>query len=514
VRRLALVLTAGALWLFLFAIPAFADNGPHHKGQFNTSLQGSCAGCHRAHSAQDPNLLKDVMPNLCYACHGSGATGSNEDVVNGVPTGGVAGVALRGGGFAYALIDTDNSMNTVWNGATPKGDSNKYIGVQTAGAVGTNHHSVAGTPVNMWGSGVLGTSTTPGTNTYTVTTDLTCGSCHDPHGNGQYRILKSKPDDAATTYAVYLNDVAAGDTPNYKTQNYGVGNVDGTKVPYQGSAGMPLSTVGESPLNVAANSAANGPTGSVADGSAIQYVPASTAGAAVGYFKGTYVETVSRWCATCHTRYFGTTGSAGNKAWTVTGSGDETFKFLHATRSIVDPNTSFASVPVAGAVQNPIGAGAALYSQIKGLGFIETDRTSGLPTGWVATSAPFLGNYTSSGTTFLGVAVITETYNLPSGTAGVDYTPPSTIPLDGTTQVTSALRSATASGMLLAGSAPRCITCHVSHGSPATDALGQPYGPAPQVTRAGETSLVTGLALHSPLLRLDGRGVCQNCHTK
>ena len=150
-RRLMLVLAAGAVWLFLFAIPALADNGPHHKGQFATSLNGSCAGCHRAHSAQAPMLLKEDAATLCYSCHGSGAPGSNEDVVNGVPSGAAAGVALRGGGFAFALIDTNNSKNTVWNGATPAGDSNKYIGVDTSGAT-NSHHSVDGSPVNMWGS--------------------------------------------------------------------------------------------------------------------------------------------------------------------------------------------------------------------------------------------------------------------------------------------------------------------------------------------------------------------------
>ncbi len=465
-RRLMLVLAAGGVWLFLFAIPAFADNGPHHKGQFVTSLQGSCAGCHRAHSAQAPLLLKDVMPNLCYACHGAGAPGSTTDVVNGVPSGGGAG--LRGGGFQFALIDTDNSQNTIWNGAVPAGDSNKYIGLHTSSATQTSH-SVNGQAVSMWGSGALGTSLTPGTNTYTVTTDLTCGSCHDPHGNGQYRILKPKPDDAATTAAAYINDVPLAGSYNYTTANYGTGDVSGTAVPYVGSAGQ-----SESALNVAANSGANGPTGSLADGSAIQYVPASLSTTTIGaYYKGTYIETASRWCTTCHTRYEGYRGSAGQIVGvTDSGTGDATYKFLHATRTLVDPLNPGAA---AGVVLNPLNTGQVL------------------PSGTTAGTAA-IGCYTSSGITYNGVAVKLGTLADPAACANN----------------TSGLLSSTTvpardPATRLSTGAPKCITCHVSHGSNATDIL---------TGLKAETSLVTGAALHSPLLRLDGRGVCQNCHNK
>ncbi|HEX5591094.1 MAG TPA: hypothetical protein VFX65_12460, partial [Candidatus Limnocylindrales bacterium] len=59
-RRLALVLACGAVWLLLAAIPALADGGPHVMTQNNGSLginADGCAGCHRAHTATGPYLI-------------------------------------------------------------------------------------------------------------------------------------------------------------------------------------------------------------------------------------------------------------------------------------------------------------------------------------------------------------------------------------------------------------------------------------------------------------------------
>ncbi len=56
-RRWTLLLAGAALWLFLAAIPALADGGPHvaatNYGAGSGGLTAdSCAGCHRAHTAQ------------------------------------------------------------------------------------------------------------------------------------------------------------------------------------------------------------------------------------------------------------------------------------------------------------------------------------------------------------------------------------------------------------------------------------------------------------------------------
>src|SRR3990172_7522836 len=87
VRRLALLIAVGALWLFLAALPALADGGPHvadtNSGVSTLTAEG-CASCHRAHTAQASYLLVSEVPDLCINCHGSAGVGATTDVANGV----------------------------------------------------------------------------------------------------------------------------------------------------------------------------------------------------------------------------------------------------------------------------------------------------------------------------------------------------------------------------------------------------------------------------------------------
>src|SRR3970040_781319 len=110
VRRLALVLAGGALWLILAAVPALADGGPHVMTQNNGSLginADGCAGCHRAHTAQGPFLINAADETaLCTTCHGTAGAGATAAVLSGVQyalAGRDAGTqlgALPGGGDA------------------------------------------------------------------------------------------------------------------------------------------------------------------------------------------------------------------------------------------------------------------------------------------------------------------------------------------------------------------------------------------------------------------------------
>jgi len=106
VRRAALLFAGGAVWLFLAAIPVFADGGPHIASINNGSggvTADSCAGCHRAHTAQALYLLLEDEPAMCLNCHGAAGTGATTDVETGVqyvPTG-LAGTGR--GGFLGAL---------------------------------------------------------------------------------------------------------------------------------------------------------------------------------------------------------------------------------------------------------------------------------------------------------------------------------------------------------------------------------------------------------------------------
>ena len=121
VARAAPFLVAGAVWLFLAAIPALADGGPHvaaNNSGTSTLTADSCAGCHRAHTAQAAYLLAEEEEALCLTCHGSQGVGATTDVELGIQykvaldpgsagqgTGAsvIAG-ALRGGGFVEARI--------------------------------------------------------------------------------------------------------------------------------------------------------------------------------------------------------------------------------------------------------------------------------------------------------------------------------------------------------------------------------------------------------------------------
>lgn len=117
-RRLALLVAGGALWLFVAAIPAFADGGPH-IANVNNGTGGlnadTCAQCHRAHTAQGENLLYTDANGICLSCHAGGNATTNVNLgvqympsgILGYHTGTTIG-ALRGGGFQYALIGTAN----------------------------------------------------------------------------------------------------------------------------------------------------------------------------------------------------------------------------------------------------------------------------------------------------------------------------------------------------------------------------------------------------------------------
>ena len=115
-RRWTLLLAGAALWLFLAAIPALADGGPHvaaANSGASTLTADSCAGCHRAHTAQGALLINaPTEEELCLTCHGAAGTGATTDVMTGVQyTPGTTTVrgttqlgALRNGGFDQARI--------------------------------------------------------------------------------------------------------------------------------------------------------------------------------------------------------------------------------------------------------------------------------------------------------------------------------------------------------------------------------------------------------------------------
>jgi predicted CXXCH cytochrome family protein len=203
--RATAFVAACAVSMLLGAGPAAADNGPHVKGA--GLVPDTCAACHRAHTAQAPMLLKEPQTGLCYTCHGSSATGSKLDVEDGVGYSGPghsgAKGALRGGGFQYALIGSGNPSGNGYVGEIP---------VRSSGAAVTSTHSVDESGQMAWGNGPISAGAS-----YGKTIPLRCGSCHDPHGNGNYRILRPIPDESGAESGVAIPDAA---TKVYTTDNY------------------------------------------------------------------------------------------------------------------------------------------------------------------------------------------------------------------------------------------------------------------------------------------------------
>lgn len=335
---------AGA-WLLLAAMPVLADGGPHvasANSGVSTLTADTCADCHRAHTAQGQYLLtQPSVDALCLSCHGTSGTGATTDVEDGVQfaasnngsaSGPVAG-ALRGGGFVEARIDSAHSSRVsypILNGQTLYTGFSSLVGVTATGSAVTSAHldlDGAGGVVakdTAWGNGAVGSGAGP-------ITSLECTSCHNPHGNGQYRILNPIPTSTGLVAAgtgVTVTDAAlptAGNTRNYTVQ-WGRTLADVTSGTYvdNGSAGTPNATAGDYwrkylPWNVVpvlvgrgvASMPANGHAGDVP-----MYVPNDPSNLT------SFRLQISSWCAACHTRYL----AGGNPP---SNSGDPIYTYRH-----------------------------------------------------------------------------------------------------------------------------------------------------------------------------------------
>jgi len=239
---------------------AIADNDLHDQDNFAVGAD-SCAGCHRAHTALAPNLLTSGpnQDDFCFTCHdGSGA---ETDVVDGELDGtsyGSTGAGLRGGGFENATMDTDHDGNI------------------TTAVVSSIHSASGATSGTIWGSGPINSTIED----YGVTVELACGDCHNPHGNGNYRILRGNPDgmeDEGTSLPV--------DVPDQYPVIYEIGyNADNYRQVWDELPGGNWTPLG---------------------------------------YDGDTLLTLVDWCGACHTRYECGAGSGGSD------SSDVVFAFRH-----------------------------------------------------------------------------------------------------------------------------------------------------------------------------------------
>jgi predicted CXXCH cytochrome family protein len=309
VRRLMLLIAAGSLWLFLAAVPVFADGGPHVASVNNGSAgvnADSCAGCHRAHTAQGEYLLaqSDGIA-LCLACHGTTGLGAKTDVENGIQyrvgtdtvRGTVALGYLRSGGFVTARIGSSETVRVAYLSGSNVRENSK-VPVRTEGSQPVtsahlpNTNGVVGPADGVaWGNGPDSVTAYAG-----PAVEVECATCHNPHGNGQYRILNPIPDPASVGTDVFVPAdtealVADAALPTGRTdsRNYtiiqlpdGTGTLLSSQV---GALGLPA-TAGDYwrrkvPWNGTSGTYNDAPNGQSA----------------------TFTVELSTWCTTCHSRY-------------------------------------------------------------------------------------------------------------------------------------------------------------------------------------------------------------------
>jgi predicted CXXCH cytochrome family protein len=307
----------------------------------------SCAGCHRAHTATAASLLNTEQPALCLNCHdGSKAT---TDVIDGVQYSATAKTApilgaLRGGGFQYALIDSSNAARVSYTSGTAVRNIGHVQPLATGAAVTSTHGGTGGIYNAGWGTGTVWGNGADGSGTGATVT-LACASCHNPHGNGQYRILQTSPSLTATsgTFTVSISSgVQVADTTTGSTHNYTIkpatdgANANGSaasivtadsgdywryhwdptgvKLWNLTSGGPPAD-----PMNTGWNGTS--PTNAVANAGV---APANTTGL------------MTAWCIQCHTRYSGLTDASGNPSSLANDNptSDATFDYKHGTTRI------------------------------------------------------------------------------------------------------------------------------------------------------------------------------------
>ena len=364
---LALVALAPSLvvaWLFLAAIPAMADGGPHvvASGSGASALTSdSCAGCHRAHTAQGEGLL-NTAEALCLTCHGAQSSGATTDIMTGVQyvsgdehnVAGGAGTqlgALRNGGFVQARIDSGSPARWLTTNLLSEASHQRAKVRAGAAADVTSAHlklpeSAIDAPGVAWGNGANNSGPGPGV-------DLTCVSCHNPHGNGQYRILNPvpSPDVLSGTFTpLSLPGAAIQDSPvdpdgdpqngiENPTKNYTVLQVKGVHALNQEGTAAANATYLLYARDVldarSATPTKTWPAGSyLATGGDYWHVRVpwnSTTGAndapnGIPSNSGALVAfntQMTAWCAACHTRYPSATAEEP--------SGDSLFTYRHET---------------------------------------------------------------------------------------------------------------------------------------------------------------------------------------
>jgi predicted CXXCH cytochrome family protein len=197
-KKILLITIVALVLMFVVVGMASANGGPH--GDYMPTTD-ACAGCHRAHTALGPRLLVQTSVNdLCVSCHGSAGAGANTNVEDG-----------------FYLSSRDDAAANGDVGAANTPDNAPLNGggfINYGGAPVTSSHDPTGATAAAWGNGG-----TRGATADLTAGNLTCTSCHDPHGNGNYRMINVSLNGAAPNPA----QVDEGPTKDYDTEQWGAG---------------------------------------------------------------------------------------------------------------------------------------------------------------------------------------------------------------------------------------------------------------------------------------------------
>jgi len=491
VKRLASLVVGSAVILtfgMMGAAPAFADNGPHVSTSGNMAVD-RCAGCHRAHTATNAYLLTQDETVLCQSCHGSGGTGASSDVmdgvgyaISGVNTRGTTLGALRGGGFNFALIGS---------GAASYSASPKSVPVGTAAATTSQHQiGVAGT---AWGNGAIGSG-----NGTSIT--LECTSCHDPHGNGNYRILRPVPTDgAAWTFPAPVAVTSVTQTA-----------VSGTTYTYAVVTAAPNTFKVTNPVTFynttgGADAIIGGTVTAVADTTnftvSIRSVNvASATGGVVGYADPAGIAAQTAYDATTSTfKTWNLHGLTAGQKVVLSGftpggyNGIFTVSTVPSTTTFTISTTTNAAVTVLGKISGiPDSQGTKVYTTTNYWAQDDHNYTGTYLTGATYTApTAFIANVSQWCTTcHTRLLAGSSSYKTASGDTTYMYMHRSNNGKEGS---------------------PNCIQCHVAHGSNASM--------AGDGTTSYSSVVQTEFGLNktapdSFLLRVDNRGTCNMCHNK
>jgi predicted CXXCH cytochrome family protein len=177
----AFIVTAVLVTTLAFASAAFAWT----HGQF-TATTDACAGCHVAHAAEAPKLLKagPTQTHFCYLCHGDGTASAPYDIKDGY-------TSANGGTTKY--VSTAGGFERCWDGSAYKTNTSRHnvqgfvLGDESGGVTGDvyNYLWIPGGTNQLTGSGFV------------------CGSCHDPHAGGKAPATVSwQPPGSGSAYSI------------------------------------------------------------------------------------------------------------------------------------------------------------------------------------------------------------------------------------------------------------------------------------------------------------------------